>query len=92
MLFVTYYRWVGLRGKEHVAQLMAKFAERGAPAGEIAHYVHRDGSGGFTIADENALEQLYANSLAYGEYLELETRPVLEIDDALPQILEYLQS
>lgn len=92
MLFVTYYHWVGQRGKEHGAELMTRYAERGIPPGQVAHYIHADNSGGFVIGDESALERLYSDALAYSTYLEFETRPILTIDEALPQIMEYLQS
>ncbi len=92
MLFVTYYQWVGERGKEHGAELMTRYAERGVPPGQLAHYIHADNSGGFVIGDESGLDRLYGDALAYSTYLQLETRPILTIDEAMPQIMEYLQS
>ena len=61
-----------------------------AALGQVAHYVFADGSGGFLIADESALERLYEDALSYSPYLALETRPVLSIDDAVPQITGWL--
>ena len=90
MLFATHYQWVGERSKEASAELMTIFGERGAPPGQVAHYVFADGSGGFLIADESGLDRLYEDALAYSPYLELETRPVLTIDDAVPQIAGWL--
>jgi len=92
MLFVTHYRWVGTRSKERSGELMALFGERGTATGTVAHYVYADGSGGFLIGDEASLAEGYANALAYSAYLEFETRPVITIDDAVPQIGAWLAS
>lgn len=43
---------VGERSKEASAELMTIFGERGAPPGQVAHYVFADGSGGFLITEE----------------------------------------
>ena len=69
---------------------MSLFGERGAPPGKAAHYVDADGSGGFVIADESGLDRLYEDALFYSPYLEFETRPVLTIDDAVPEIGGWL--
>ncbi len=92
MQFVTFYTLTGDRTKENVAELMALFAERGAVKGTIQHYVYADGGGGFVIVDETALEQIYENSLAYGQWMEFTIQPIITIDEAVPQIGGFLSS
>ena len=39
--------------KADVKRLMDIFGQRGAAAGEIAHYVRTDGTGGYTITESD---------------------------------------
>lgn len=71
---------------------MAVFAERGTAPSTIAHWVYADGGGGFLIADEEALDQLYELALHYGPWMDLTTRPIHTIDEALPQIAAFMSS
>ena len=91
MLLVTTYKSVGDRSQQAANDLMKRFGEVGATAGEIAHYVFADGSGGVVIADESDSKALHSQALAYAQWLELDTKIALTIEDALPGILEALQ-
>ena len=92
MHFVTFYELVGDPSKERSQQLMALFEERGSGSGTVAHYVYADGGGGFVISDGSDMDELYADAVAYAEYLEFSTRPILAIEDAVPTIVEWMSS
>ena len=87
MLFHTTYTFIGDRSPEAARELVKEFVQRGAVAGEVAHYVNADGTGGVVITDSDDIVAAYANALAYQQWIKFETRPVLTIADALPTIL-----
>ena len=91
MLYVTRYSIRGERTKERVGALMSAFGERGEIPGAVVHYTAIDGSGGFVIIDSDDPAALYQTTLAYQEWLELETTPIMTIDDAVPHILASLE-
>jgi hypothetical protein len=91
MLFVTTYKITGSRSQAAANDLMKRFGEMGASPGEIAHYVFADGSGGVVISDNDNSQELHRTALAYAEWLTLDSKVALTIDDALPGILEALQ-
>jgi hypothetical protein len=66
------------------------FRKRGAVDGEIAHYLRADGTGGFTIAENDDLASVYADVLLYSEYMTFSVTPVLKVDDALAPIFAYI--
>jgi hypothetical protein len=89
MLFLSNYKIVGDRSVEHTKALMALFAERGKNPGEIAHYVNVDGTGGTVISENADAADLHDVALAYSPWLEIEVKPILMIDDAVPALLKY---
>ena len=89
MISVTKYELRPHMAKADVKSLMDIFGKRGAAAGEIAHYVRADGSGGYTITDAD-VNSPYAHVLAYPELMTFTVTPVLKIDDAVGPIFEYL--
>ena len=91
MLFVTKYKIIGDRTKERTAALMTVFGERGPLPGTVAQYNAVDGSFGFVIIETDDVAGLYDASLAYGEWLELDTTPIMAIEDAVPQIIASLE-
>ena len=90
MIFVTEYRLNPHMQKSDVKRLMDLFGQRGAAAGEIAHYVRSDASGGYTITESDDMNSAYADALAYSEFMTFTVTPVLKIDDAVGPIFEYL--
>ena len=56
----------------------------------VCWYLYTDGSGGFTVA--NVADEATAHAwgleqtLALGEFLELDTRPILDLESAMPAI------
>ncbi len=89
VLFQTNYRIVGDRSTERGKALMARFGERGAGPGEIAHYVHANGDGGTVISENADISELHDVVLAYSQWMEFEIIPILTIEDAAPNLLKY---
>jgi len=89
MLFQTNYSVIGDRSIERGKELMALFGQRGKNPGEIAHYVHADGSGGTVISENSDVSELHDVALAYSPWLEVEIIPILTIDAAVPALLKY---
>jgi hypothetical protein len=87
MLMETRYTFKGDQSPDSVKALLAVFAERGAAAGEIAHYVSADGRGGLIIADVEDQQEGYADALAYQQWMDFQSTPILTIDDAMPAIM-----
>jgi len=80
----------GSRMMDTWGKLEAKGAED--PSSErICWFITADGSGGMTVSkvlDADAAAQLQLEtSLALGEFLELDSRVVLDLDTAMPAIL-----
>jgi hypothetical protein len=90
MLFITEYHLKPNMEKGDVKRLMDEFGKRGAAAGEIAHYVRVDGTGGYTVGENDSLAEAYEDVLAYNEFMTFTVTPVLKIDDAVGPIMAYL--
>ena len=90
MLFISEYKLKPHLTKDEVKRLMDAFGKRGAVEGEIANYVRADGTGGFTIAENDDLTSAYADVLLYSEYMTFTVTPVLKIDDAVGPIFAYI--
>jgi hypothetical protein len=90
MIFITDYTFNSAMGKQQTRELMAAFAEFGSAPGTIAHYVNSDGSGGTVIAESDDPAAGYRNALEYSEWLDMNTRVVLTVDDAVPHIADYM--
>ena len=86
MLFATRYTFKGDQSPDSVKALLAVFAEQGPAEGEIAHYVLADGRGGLIIGESDSMQQGYENSLRYQLWMDIETTPILTIEDALPAL------
>ena len=78
------------RMMETWGKLEAEQAERGGSE-RLCWFLFADGSGGLTVArvEDDAEAQAYAleSALALGEFLELDTRPVLDLESAMPAIM-----
>jgi hypothetical protein len=91
MLYVTRYSIRGERTKERIGALMSLFGERGEIPGTIAHYTAIDGTGGYLIIESDDQATLYQATLAYQEWLDLATTPIMTIEDAVPHLLASLE-
>ena len=90
MLFISEYQLKPHLTRAEVKRLMDIFGKRGPVEGEIAHYLRADGSGGFTIAENDDLASVYADVLLYSEYMTFTVTPVLKVDDGLAPIFAYI--
>ena len=82
------------RMMETWAKIEAAQAED-ASSERVCWYINTDGSGGLTVskvadADAAAAVEL-ETSLALGEFLELESKIVLDLDSAMPAILKGME-
>jgi len=75
-------------------RIEADMAER-SDYERLCWYMYGDGSGGFTVsrvADSDAARQLGLEvALALGEFIELESRPVHDLDSAMPAITAAME-
>jgi hypothetical protein len=90
MIFVTTYRIKPFLSKAETAELMGVFAEVGNTPGTTAHYVFAEGGGGLVIGESDDAAEGYRNMLNYAPWLELETKVVLRVEDAVPHIMDNL--
>jgi hypothetical protein len=90
MFFISEYKLKPHLTKDEVKRLMDTFGKRGAAEGEVAHYVRADGSGGFTISENDDLTSAFADVLLYSEYMTFTITPVLKIDEAVGPIFGYI--
>lgn len=90
MLFITTYTFREGISQESVKEMLAVFASRGPSPTEIAHYIATDGSGGVVIneVDDESRSEVYEGVLHMQPWLEMHTRPVLTVDDAMPTIMK----
>ncbi len=82
-------RMMSIWGKQE-----ADFAENSS--GErICWFINADGTGGFTVERVNDADAAMALGLEYalslGEFLELDSRPVLDLEAAMPAIVNGLE-
>ena len=77
--------------KEELVEIMAKFAEVGTGPGTVlGHYVKADGSGGINIMEVDDMEGVYRTTLEYLPYMTIESTPIVDIENAVTQIMDYL--
>ena len=89
MIFITTYKIKQL-SKAETKELMGVFSEKGVPSTVRAHYVAADGSQGIVISEADDLQEAYRNILNYSEWIEYDTKPYLTIEQAVPNIADYI--
>lgn len=89
MLFMTTYTFRDDISQESVKEMLAVFASRGPSPTEVASYIATDGSGGVVISEVDAESQseVYQGVLHMQPWMEMHTKPILAIEDAMPTIL-----
>ena len=90
MILITTYRLKPFLTNEETSQLMQVFGEVGTGPGATAHYVAADGGGGVVISETDDVVGGYRNILNYTQWVEYETRVMLRVEDAVPQIMDAL--
>ena len=77
--------------KEEMTEMMAKFAEVGTGEGTVlGHYIKTDGSGSFNIVEVDDMNSVYRTTLEYLPFMEIESTPVIDIENGVAQIMDYL--
>jgi len=89
VIFITTYKIKQL-SKAETKELMGVFSEKGVPSTVRAHYVAADGSQGIVISEADDLQEAYRNILNYSEWIEYDTKPYLTIEQAVPNIADYI--
>ena len=92
MHHIVSYTLSGERTKEKTAALMTLFGERGNNDSTVAHWVYADGGGGFLIVDGTEMDMLYNDAIAYAPWMDLSATPIIAIEEAVPEILAWLNS
>jgi hypothetical protein len=90
MIFITTYKIKPYLSNDETKKLLAVFAKEGSGPGTTAHYVAADGSHGVVIADTDDLVGPYRNIQNYTEWVEYDTKVMLTIEQAVPQIMDAL--
>jgi hypothetical protein len=92
VIFITTYKIKPFLTDDETRKLLDAFAKEGAGPGAQAHYVAVDGSHGVVISDTDDVEGSYRNIQNYTQWVEYETKVMLTIEQALPQIQDALGS
>ena len=90
MKYVMDYSFKPHMGKDDTARMMETFATVGEAPGRTQHLVRIDGQGGTVIGETDDLEAVFRSVLSYSEWVEFDISAVLAVDDAVPQIMDYL--
>ena len=90
MIFITTYKIKPFLSNEETKTLLEVFAKAGPGPGTTAHYVAADGSHGVVIAETDDVVSAYRNIQNYTQWVEYDTKVMLTIEDAVPQIMDAL--
>ena len=90
MIFITTYRIKPFLSKDETRKLLDVFGKEGPGPGTTAHYVAADGSHGVVISDTDDIEAAYRNIQNYTQWVEYDTKVMLKVEDAVPQIMDAL--
>ena len=90
MIFITTYKIKPFLSNEETKTLLEVFAKAGPGPGTTAHYVAADGSHGVVIAETDDLVSAYRNIQNYTQWVEYDTKVMLKVEDAVPQIMDAL--
>lgn len=90
MKYVMTYSFKPHMAKSETASMMETFGSVGEAPGRTQHLVRLDGRGGTVIGDTDDLDGMYRNVLAYSEWIEFDISAVLDVDDAVTQVMDYL--
>lgn len=90
MIFITTYKVKPFLSNEETRKLLEVFAKAGPGPGTTAHYVAADGSHGVVIAETDDVAGAYRNIQNYTQWVEYDTKVVLKVEEAVPQIMDAL--
>lgn len=90
MHYVTKYTFKPHMTKQETADLMEVFGAVGTAPGTTAHFVRVDGRGGTIVGETDDIPGVFRNIQNYSSWIEFEVDVVLPVDDAVPQVFDYL--
>jgi hypothetical protein len=90
MILMTTYKVKPFLSKAETRKLLEVFAKEGTGPGATAHYVAADGSHGVVISDTDDVAGGYRNLQNYTEWVEYDTKVMLNVEEAVPLIMESL--
>jgi hypothetical protein len=90
MIFITTYKIKPFLSDDETRKLLGVFAKEGAGPGTTAHYVAADGSHGVVISETDDLVPAYRNIQNYTQWVEYDTKVMLTVEQAVPQIMDAL--
>ena len=90
MIFITTYKIKQFLSNDETRKLMSVYAKEGEGPGTTAHYVAADGSQGVVIQETDDVEAAYRNIQNYTQWVEYDTKVMLKVEDAVPQIMDAL--
>jgi hypothetical protein len=90
VIFITKYRIKPFLSDEERKKLLEVFAKVGAGPGAGAHYVAADGSHGVVISETDDVVGAFGNIQHYLQWVEYDTKVMLKVEDAVPQIMAAL--
>ena len=90
MLFMTTYTFRDDISQESVKEMLAIIVSREPSPTEKLHYIATDGSGGVVIneVDAESQHEVYEGVLHMQPYMEMHTRPILAVEDAMPTVMK----
>ena len=92
MRFVTTYQFKPNMTKAETQKVLEIFAVVGNAPGVTDHLVFTDGTGGCVIGESDDMAGLYANVLAYTEFITFQTKVALSVVEAVPVAGAYVES
>jgi len=90
MLFVTTYKIKPFLSKDEQKTLLQVFAAAGPGPGTTAHYVAADGSHGVVVSETDDIKGVYRNLQNYTAWVEYDSKVMLDVEEAVPLIMEAL--
>ncbi len=90
MKYVMNYTFKPHMSKDETASMMETFAVVGEAPGRIQHLVRIDGQGGTVTGETDDLEAVFRSVLSYSAWVDFDISAVLAVDDAVPQIMDYI--
>jgi hypothetical protein len=90
MILMTTYRVKPFLSKTETRELLDVFAKEGPGPGVTAHYAAADGSHGVVISETDDVAGGYRNIQNYTQWVEYDTKVMLNIEEAVPLIIESL--
>jgi hypothetical protein len=88
--YLVTYRFKPFMGRADVGEMMKAFGSVGPGPGTTAHYVRVDDRGGTIIGETDDIEGVHRNLLNYGEWMQFDLEIVLPVEEAVPQVIDYL--